>query len=85
MHVDQQSFEHQYTYNQAETDQHTAPRIEDGYRQTVLAVEDDPVSLKFITAQVEAMGHDVVSAENGQQAYEILKARKGEIHSVIMD
>jgi len=54
-------------------------------RRTILAVEDDPVSLEFIKSQIQDMGHNVISAENGRMACAILRENKTRISAVIMD
>ena len=51
----------------------------------VLAVEDDPVSMNFLTAQMDALGYQVISAKNGQEALDILKEKKGKIDAVLLD
>ncbi len=51
----------------------------------VLAVEDDPLSMAFLEAQVTTLNHSITKAENGQRALEILEANAQFIDVVLMD
>ena len=41
---------------------------EDGFRLRVLAVDDDPVSLKIVVSLLRRSGHEVITATNGHEA-----------------
>ncbi|MEM6648716.1 MAG: response regulator [Pseudomonadota bacterium] len=51
----------------------------------VLAVEDDIVAMGFLEAQVAELGHVLVTANNGLEGVETLKAKSEEIDVVLMD
>lgn len=51
----------------------------------ILAVEDDIVSMGFLQAQIDALGHHSIPAENGQDALDILRSKKEEIDVILMD
>ena len=51
----------------------------------ILAVEDDPLAMAFLEAQIQDLGHDIVKAENGKESIEVLVKNKGEIDVVLMD
>lgn len=51
----------------------------------VLAVEDDLVSMSFLEAQIEELGHEMMSAGDGQEALKILNTHSGMIDVVLMD
>ncbi len=52
---------------------------------TVLVVEDDRMQRIFIEQQIKDLGHDTMTAEDGQNAIDILVANKGDIDIVVMD
>lgn len=45
----------------------------------VLAVEDDPVSRRILTATLERLGHEVSVAQDGQEAWERLATAPAEV------
>lgn len=49
----------------------------------VLVVEDDCVSAEFLSDSLSCFGYDVTTAENGRQAFELL--RSGEFRMVVSD
>lgn len=51
----------------------------------VLAVEDDDLSMKFLSRQIAELGLEIFKASNGQQALEILEAKRDKIDVVLMD
>ncbi len=51
----------------------------------ILAVEDDPLSMTFLEAQIAQLGHRIMTARNGEEAITMLKAHKGVIDVVLMD
>lgn len=51
----------------------------------ILAVEDDQVAMSFLDGQIRGMGHDVVTAVNGQKALDILENHPDSIDVVLMD
>ena len=51
----------------------------------ILAVEDDIISMSFLQAQIEDLGHEILRAKNGEQALAVLKANRGAIDVVLMD
>lgn len=52
---------------------------------TVLAVEDDPLSMRFMQAQIMDLGHKMHMASNGQEALALLEKNRGVIDVVLMD
>tara|TARA_Y100001934_G_C12362653_1_gene781619 strand:+ start:2053 stop:2994 length:942 start_codon:yes stop_codon:yes gene_type:complete len=52
---------------------------------TVLAVDDDFISMNFILSQITALGHKTIQAHNGVEAIEVLQKHKNEIDVVLMD
>ena len=52
---------------------------------TILAVDDDLQSMEFLEAQINALGHHMLRAKNGQKALEMLAAHKNNIDVVLMD
>ena len=53
--------------------------------ETILLVDDEEVVLNVSRMLLEALGYKVFMARNGQEALLLYKARKEEIHLVIMD
>jgi DNA-binding response OmpR family regulator len=49
----------------------------------ILAVDDDPTILRLLQVNLEMEGHDVVTAEDGHQALEALRAERPEV--VLLD
>jgi CheY-like chemotaxis protein len=54
-------------------------------KQTVLAVEDEPAVREFITLALQDAGYDVVGAENGRQAVELLKNMPNKVDVIVSD
>jgi adenylate cyclase len=52
-------------------------------RGNILVVEDDPMDRDLLTYHLRRLGHSVESAENGQQALEMLRIRRFEL--VLLD
>ena len=52
---------------------------------SVLAVEDDMISLAFLQAQIEGLSHHMVPARNGKEALDVLAAGAERIDVVLMD
>ncbi|MFT4076673.1 MAG: response regulator [Asticcacaulis sp.] len=51
----------------------------------ILAVDDDRVTRMTLTAMLEELGYQVIEAENGQQALDILMQRHFEIDTILLD
>lgn len=51
----------------------------------ILAVEDDIIARTFLEAQIAELGHTMTSADNGQDALDILAANTATIDVVLMD
>lgn len=51
----------------------------------VLAVEDDILSMEFLKAQITDLGHNMLTAQDGQQALSVLEDNRGAIDVVLMD
>ncbi len=51
----------------------------------ILAVEDDLLSMQFLEAQIKELGHEMIQAENGQNAIDIMLQQKNNIDVVLMD
>jgi len=49
----------------------------------VLAVDDDPTILRLLQVNLEMEGHDVLTAENGQSALEVIRAERPQV--VLLD
>lgn len=52
---------------------------------TILAVEDDRLERSFLEAHIRECGHEMLAAENGREALEIMKHNKDGIDVVLMD
>lgn len=59
------------------------PRVWQGPKHSVLLVEDSPISQKVIQKMLAAMGHSVVTANNGREALSVLS--QGHFDLVLMD
>lgn len=51
----------------------------------ILAVDDDRIERLFMSQQIKEMGHNVIEAENGQQALQVLMDKKSRIDIVLID
>lgn len=51
----------------------------------ILAVEDDALSMAFLEARIEELGHTTVKAVNGQDAIDILQKKFNQIDVILMD
>jgi PAS domain S-box-containing protein len=72
---------------QSGKDQHNAVNSEtlaDG-RETILFVEDDPDVMDFATDALSDLGYNIIKAQNGRKALEIIRAQKDRIDLVITD
>lgn len=52
---------------------------------TILAVEDDSLSMAFLESQIKGLGHNILKAENGEEAINILKKNSHIVDVVLMD
>lgn len=52
---------------------------------SILAVEDDALSMTFLESQITALGHNIFKATDGQQALSALEANRDKIDVVLMD
>lgn len=52
---------------------------------SVLAVEDDIISMNFLEAQITELGHNMYTATEGKNALAVLEANRGKIDVVLMD
>lgn len=59
--------------------------LKQGERMRILAVEDDDLSMAFLEAQIDELGHDIIKAQNGQIAIDKLVEHAREIDVVLMD
>ncbi len=57
----------------------------EGHGQTILVVEDDPVTLNAIQDLLEAQHYQVLSASNGKEALKILTEKSGSIDLLVSD
>jgi DNA-binding response OmpR family regulator len=53
--------------------------------ETILVAEDDPSLRKFIRITLESFGHEVITAEDGEEAIEIFKENNNRIRLVLLD
>ena len=51
----------------------------------ILAVEDDMLAMEFLKCQIEELGHNMMSAEDGQKALAVFEKHHHEIDVVLMD
>lgn len=51
----------------------------------ILAVEDDILSMNFLQAQIMELGHEIMTAHNGEAALRLLHQHGNEIDVVLMD
>lgn len=56
-----------------------------GERMRILAVEDDELSMAFLEAQILELGHEILKAENGRVALDVLAEKGQGIDVVLMD
>jgi two-component system cell cycle sensor histidine kinase/response regulator CckA len=52
---------------------------------TILVVDDNPAIRTMLTVVLEGEGHRVVTAENGAEAFRILRSRKNKVDLVVSD
>jgi signal transduction histidine kinase len=52
---------------------------------TILVVDDEPVSLQFMTEVLTRYGYDVLEAQSGEQALELVERHQGAIDLLICD
>ena len=52
---------------------------------SVLAVEDDIISMNFLEAQIAELGHNMFTATDGHKALSVLEANRNSIDVVLMD
>ena len=45
----------------------------------ILIADDDPITRKFLTIMVKTSGHEALAAENGMEAWDILRTKKTRI------
>ncbi len=50
---------------------------------TILIVDDSPTQLHTLKAMVEGIGHEVITAENGEEGVELAKSRQPDL--ILMD
>jgi CheY-like chemotaxis protein len=53
--------------------------------ETVLVVEDDEMVLNFIRKSLKGHGYQILEAQNGQQALQVIEEYEGTIHIVVTD
>ncbi|MAE50701.1 MAG: response regulator [Micavibrio sp.] len=51
----------------------------------ILAVEDDQMAMSFLEIQIKELGHNIITANDGQQALVQLEKHPGQIDVVLMD
>ena len=59
--------------------------LDDVQAINILAVEDELVSMNFLQAQINNLGHEFISATNGQEALKSLDNNHANIDVIIMD
>ena len=52
---------------------------------TILIVDDEPINLDIISAHLENDAYDIVTAKNGETAWELLQANPGHYDVIILD
>jgi CheY-like chemotaxis protein len=52
---------------------------------TILVVEDDPAVRRVLVLWLESLGHQVLTANNGVEALEVISERRDEIDLVVSD
>ncbi len=60
-------------------------KTEETASSLILVAEDNPVNLKVLSKVLQKLGYEFITTNNGQEAVDILKARRGEISLVLMD
>ncbi len=58
---------------------------EENNSSLILIAEDNPVNLKVLSKVLEKLGYQFITTNNGQEAVDILKKRRGQISLVLMD
>ena len=51
----------------------------------ILAVEDDLLSMKFLERQIDALGHEMLQAKNGEESLKVLEEHHDNIDVILMD
>ena len=57
----------------------------DGRGKTILVAEDNPLNLEILVTILEQTGACILSAENGKEAYTLVRDHPGEMDLVLMD
>lgn len=65
-------------------DVHYASPLE-GHGRTIMVVEDDPITLNAIQDLLEAQEYQVIAANNGNEALQILEIKSGEVDLLVSD
>jgi CheY-like chemotaxis protein len=56
-----------------------------GGSETLLLVDDEEMILRTVSRLLSRLGYEILTAEDGETALEILEQRGGEIHLVVLD
>jgi hypothetical protein len=59
------------------------PAVLGDRRLRVLAAEDHPINLKFMSILLEKMGHEAAFCENGREALELVRAARPRTREVL--
>lgn len=54
-------------------------------KETILLVDDDETTLEIITDMLSRFGYNIIRANGGERALDVLKQEKSFIHLVILD
>lgn len=54
-------------------------------QKTILVVDDDPVILQFVSTLLVPGNYNILTAPNGQNAVQVARDYKGEIHLLLSD
>ncbi len=68
-----------------EIEQENDSKQEENNASLILIAEDNPVNLKVLSKVLQKLDYEFITTNNGQEAVDILKARRGEISLVLMD
>jgi len=54
-------------------------------KHTILVVDDDPVQRRLLEAAIVRAGYDVLKAESGEEALNVISANSTNISAIILD
>jgi len=53
--------------------------------ESLLVIDDEPMNISLLQTDLEGAGYHVITADNGEQGWELLQQNKGAIHAILLD